>query len=1085
MDSGTPDDTKRMITQAKELLQRIGGKKLQRDARIEMAISLAALMLEASKQHISPKEKRRAALFSRLVQDTKSKTFITAVTDSCFRTKDPKRIIAHLKQLIQAYGIPSFLTPLQHFAFKLFYKVGPLFPKLCTNLLQFLLRKEMGEVILPGEEQELQKYLKKRKEEYIQVNLNRLGEAILGEEEAEKRLQMCLTDIKNPLIPVISVKISSIFSQITLVAEMWTKDALKEKFRILYRACQKETPCKFVNLDMEEYRDLHLTADVFKEILDETEFFHFSAGIALQSYIPDSFEIQKSLTEWAMKRVAKGGAPIRIRIVKGANFGMEHVESSLKGWPQATYEEKIETDANFKRMVEYGIEHIACCHLGIASHNLFDIAYGLLLRAEYSQEKQISFELLEGMANHIRKVVQELSQNVLLYCPAARKEEFHTAMAYLMRRLDENTHKDNFLPYLFDMTIESEAWAQQTAIFKKSFTISPSSHAKRMQNRFHTPKATIGAFINEPDTDWSIAHNQKWAESIIQEKCFIKSYPKATEQEIEKIIQKAKTNEWQILPISEKVTRFKKLASLLRLHRRDLIGAMVAEVHKIIPEADSEVSEAIDMIEYYTTVLEKFQVSVAPESICLVATPWNFPCAIPTGGIVAALASGYSVIFKPAPEAVHTGALLTEFFIQANIPLHFVSCEDDPVGASLIQHPLLKTVLLTGSTATARKFLQLSPTLRLFAETGGKNSIIVTRLADRDLAVRDIVQSSFGYAGQKCSACSLVICEEEVYNDPHFRMQLLDAAKSLYVGEATNLATKINPLINDPSPHLLQALTTLEPHESWLLQPEVNPHNPRLWSPGIKLGVQKGSFTHQTEFFGPVIGLMCAKNLEEAISIANDTPYGLTAGLHSLDIEEHAFWIDRIQAGNLYINRGITGAIVARQPFGGCKTSSFGIGMKAGYENYLLQLYQDASAGEDSYQYFWDTYFSSNHLLTHLTGEDNILFFRGHPKIFVYVEKNEDTTLLEKAAHITNTELIISGKTLSLDEFMKAIEDEPGCRIRCLQTPPKSYAEKWIKHCICLDIAPSSPNGRIELLHFVREVSLSYTYHRYGNVMGK
>ena len=749
--------------------------------------------------------------------------------------------------------------------------------------------------------------------------------------------------------------------------------------------------------------------------------------------------------------------------------------------------------------------------------------------------------MLEGMANHMRKVVQELSGDMLLYCPAAKKEEFHTSIAYLMRRLDENTHKDNFLPYLFGMTLNSDAWERQVEFFRRSFKITASCAPRRSQNRFELPIALPenAPFTNEPDTDWSLSHNAVWGKAICEKwknlhfeiplyiegkeiltqergqgidpsrpEYLLHSYSLARCEDINRAISYAKNSTWQALWLEHKIVLFQKLAQLLREKRADLIGAMLAETGKIIPEADSDVSEAIDMIEYYSRALsENSSGKVSPLSVAVVASPWNFPCAIPLGGIVASLAAGFSVIFKPAEEAVLVGWTLAQLFIQAGFPqnaLQFITCKDDPAGTYLIQHPSVHTVILTGATATARLFLQMRPKLRLFAETGGKNSIIVTKLADRDLAVRDIIQSSFGYAGQKCSACSLVILEEEVYNDPHFRFALQDAAKSLHCSSAWDLRCKVNPLIRPPSPHLLKALTSLDEHESWLVQPYNDPENPKLWNPGIKFGVQKGTPSHQTEFFGPVIGVMCAKNLDEALDFANSTPYGLTAGLHSLDAREHAHWLEKIKAGNCYINRGITGAIVGRQPFGGCKASSFGTGMKAGGPNYLPQLFEsidtdlEYAQGASSYQYWQEAHFSKVHNLAPLVGQDNQLFYQAHPTLFLFLQEHDqihEVALILAAAKATRVKLVIGGTSpicplgieciRSLDTFTKRIQSEMCARIRALSPPPDALVQEWAKNFSSLDVGPPFLNGRFELLRFMREVSLSRDFHRYGNLMGR
>ncbi len=258
--------------------------------------------------------------------------------------------------------------------------------------------------------------------------------------------------------------------------------------------------------------------------------------------------------------------------------------------------------------------------------------------------------------------------------------------------------------------------------------------------------------------------------------------------------------------------------------------------------------------------------------------------------------------------------------------------------SKLIADPRVNCIILTGATSTAKLFMRLRPGLDLCAETGGKNAMIVTALADRDLAIKDIVASAFGHSGQKCSACSLLVLEAEVYDDPHFHKQLKDAVESLKVGVCWDALRKSLRLIREPHDALLRGFTNLESGEEWLVQPKQDPNNPNLWSPGVKIGVKEGSFMHQTELFGPVLAVMRAKNLHHAIDIANSTPYGLTSGLQSLDEREKKIWMEKIEAGNCYINRGTTGAIVRRQPFGGTKASSFGNGAKAGGPNYVMQF---------------------------------------------------------------------------------------------------------------------------------------------------
>lgn len=1162
------------------------------------AIELAEQMLLQAQATETGKQKRVQQQLARMMEDPNGKVFTTSFTDQCFRSQRPARIADQLTYLLQKYGVPRYLSPYERFGMWAFQWLGTKIPSLFVPLVKRMVRKATANVILPGESRSLTKHMALRRKQGIRINLNHIGEAILGEGEAENRLQIYLDDLAKPDVEYISVKISSICSQINLLAWKETLNILAARLKQLYRAAEshqyvqvdgKKIP-KFVNLDMEEYRDLHLTVELFRYVLDDPEFFHHSAGIVLQSYLPDSYEIQKKLTEWGKERVANGGAPIKIRIVKGANLAMEKVDASLHGWPQAPYLTKIETDANYKRMVRYGCEPInaQAAHLGIGSHNLFDIAYALLLRRKNGVEPFVCFEMLEGMADPLRHVVQTLSEDMLLYCPTATEEEFQNAIAYLIRRLDENTASENFLRVFFGLRPGSKEWEDQVILFslacQKMDEVNTAPN--RTQNRLQRAQKPTerSSFENEPDTDWSLPQNRQWPEKIMRS-WSVQYYPEiplmvggeatvhpahrgygedpsrpgksffhyslASEEDIVRALETAKRSEksWAATSPSERAHLLADVAQALREYRADLIGSMVANTGKTIPEADAEVSEAIDFVEYYRRNLIEItsmaDLQWRSKGTVLVASPWNFSCSIPVGGIVAALAAGNCVIFKPASEAVLVGWQLVHIMWEAGISsevLQFVTCEDEPIGSMLIKDTRINAVVLTGATATAKLFFKLHPGLDLMAETGGKNTLIITSLADRDLAIKDLVQSAFGYAGQKCSACSLAICEAEVYDDPHFREQLRDATASLVVGSAWNLATRLNPLIHTPNDVLMRGLTQLEPGEEWLLQPQQDPKNPNLWSPGIKLGVKPNSFTHQNELFGPVLGLMRANSLQEAVEIANGTPYGLTAGIHSLDEREQKYWTDHIEAGNCYINRGITGAIVQRQPFGGCKESSFGPGAKAGGPNYLMQMMRPQQAslptsGVDlkeypqviqemtrdvaksctaeqlktwhasigNYLFFWNYYFSKDHDPSRVLGQDNILRYVPQKQLLLRMNQHDSTLNILRAlaaAIICGTPMELSAQRPLLKnistaawleqvphikiikeseaQLVQRIDDGKIKRIRLLSSGTQILQEACARKSCNLLVVPPSANGRVELVHYLREVSISRDYHRYG-----
>ncbi|MBA3238712.1 MAG: bifunctional proline dehydrogenase/L-glutamate gamma-semialdehyde dehydrogenase [Parachlamydiaceae bacterium] len=1193
--------TKELIDKANTLIASVKGKIASIEELQEKAIDLAALLLKDARIQQTPKEKDQQELLGRMMKDPQGKIFTVMMTDQCFRSHSNYRVADQLSYILKKYGIPRYLSFSRRLGMRFFKNYGKMFSSLSVPLVKALVRKETDSVILPGESELLAAHMARRRKEGVRVNLNHLGEAILGEAEANHRLQVYLEDLENPDVEYISVKISTICSQLNLLAWDDTVALLAEQLRLLYRAAQNNhytrrdgtKQQKFVNLDMEEYRDLHLTIDLFCKVLSEPEFHFLSAGIVLQAYLPDAILMQQRLTTWAMDRACQGGAPIKIRIVKGANLAMEQVESAMRNWPQAPYRNKLEVDANYKRMVEYGClpARAKAVNLGIGSHNLFDIALALLLRSQNGVESYVCFEMLEGMADHIRRSVQAVAGDMLLYCPAAKKEEFQHAVAYLVRRLDENTAPENFLRSIFGLTPGSPEWKQQVALFIASCKMvhSVSAQPRRTQNRQEIPESPnlCAAFENEADTDWSLGQNVAWAKETLAhwkgyhfplvplvfngqnvEKTDISqqgvgkdpSYPEkelfryslASQADIEAALLCAEKAfpAWTATSPSERSLLLAKIAQGLRVHRQDLLGAMTANTGKTLAEGDIELSEAIDFAEYYRRNIEELHYLDAIEwtamGTVLVAPPWNFPCSIPAGGLLASLATGNCVLFKPASEAVFVGWILANIFWEAGVSkevLQFIACEDEPIGSLLVKNPRVSTVILTGATSTAKLFFKMRPGLNLIAETGGKNALIISGLSDRDLAIKDLISSAFGHSGQKCSACSLAILEAEVYDDLHFRTQLRDAAHSLFVGSPWDLRSKVTPLINEPKPGsaLYQALTQLEPGEEWLLEPVQDVQNRNLWSPGIKLGVKPQSLTHMTEFFGPILGLMRAPSLSEAIELANGTPYGLTSGLHSLDFREQEFWIGKIEAGNCYINRGITGAIVQRQPFGGCKESSFGPGTKAGGPNYLMSLMHAREKGlpkekgpvqeillmlieelgkgltenqkflvqssAENYAFYQECYFSKDHDPSAILGQHNILRYIPRKQLLLRLNENDvvvDLLRIIVAAKTVKCLLEISGNSKVFNDLLlldmeqnlglNLVQENEGQLINRLQSSkinnvrmlsrPSGKLEKAFAELACnVTVAGVVGNGRVELLHFLREVSLSNDYHRYGNLV--
>jgi RHH-type proline utilization regulon transcriptional repressor/proline dehydrogenase/delta 1-pyrroline-5-carboxylate dehydrogenase len=1179
---------------------------------VQKALYLARRLQIRAGELQTPPEKRQQAELDRMLQTPSDKATLTQITDQAFRTNDPSRAVEHLIHILDVQGVPRFFGPVDRTLMKGFQSFGSYLPGVALPLVKGHLRKETANVILPGEKELLVSHLADRAREGVRMNVNFLGETILSETEAARRLDQYLDGLQWPETEVVSIKISTVYSQISALAREHTVKVLCDRLAGLFLAAagaqfkrpSGETVPKFVYLDMEEYRDKELTAEAFMRTLDRPELQQVTAGIALQAYLPDSFATLKRIQAWGRQRAAKGGARITIRLVKGANMESERLEASLHGWPQAPFQTKLETDANYKRMVHALLEpeNLAAMNAGLASHNLFDLAYGLVLAHERQALDRVQFEMLEGMANHQRRALFECSRNLLLYAPACKREHFINAIGYLIRRLDENTGPENFLRHAFRIKVDSPEWLRLEKGFLDAFAALPGlpETPRRTQNRLLPPARPDAlahgwtGLANEPDTDFALPQNSEWAAQIIgrwrprfgdqapriplviagaeltenraMRPCLdpsrpgvvVGTYCQAGEQDIQTAVATAAADPdgWRSLAPSQRYETLGRVAQELRVARGDLLGAALANGGKVLTESDPEVSEAVDFLEFYRATARWWQelptLRARGRGTVVVVSPWNFPLAIPCGGIAAALAAGNTVILKPASDTVLVAWELCQCFWRAGISrntLQFVPCAGSAEGSRLVSHPLVNAVILTGGTETALAMLRHHPGLSLYAETGGKNATIVTAVSDRDQAIKHVLHSAFSHAGQKCSATSLLLLQDEVYQDPAFRRGLCEAAASLATGSAWELPTKMGPLIRPPKGDLEWALKNLEPGEEWALAPQPAADNPNLWTPGIKYGVQPGSRTHLTEFFGPVLGVMRFRDLAEAISLVNRTGYGLTSGLESLDEREWDMWKENIRAGNLYLNRVTTGAVVLRQPFGGLGKSVFGAGLKAGGPNYVAQFmdFTDAplpaappqpadaalaalvetlrtrklaeagriAAALASCEAAVRTEFALEHDHFKLVGQDNLRRYLPCGKVRVRVTPADNafeifTTVI--AARLVGNQVTVSTapatsspalnllkELLVADgnpvEYVTETDEELAVAIRggkvdrvrfaAPDRVPSTLLPAANEAGGCMVSRPVSGEGRLELLWYLHEQSLSIDYHRYGNLCAR
>lgn len=1122
------------------------------------AVALAHRWLAATAGDETPAERRATGRLAALVGDPAGLELAVRFVDRVARPQDVRVAAAELADLGHRAGdARGFLGPADRVLLGVGARLAPLLPGVVVPAARVRLRQLVGHLVAdagPG----LGPHLARARRDGFRLNLNLLGEAVLGEDEADRRLRRVTELVARPDVDYVSVKVSAVASQLST----WDTDGsvrrVVDRLRPLYRAAAAHGT--FLNLDMEEYRDLALTVRVFAELVADPGLRDHEAGIVLQAYLPDASAALEELTAIARRRVADGGARLKVRLVKGANLAMEQVEAELHGWEQAPYAGKPDVDAHYVRLVRAALDPAATAALrvGVASHNLFHVAYAHLLAQHRGVTEALDVEMLQGMAPAQARAVQRDVGQVLLYTPVVARQDFDVAISYLVRRLEENAAHQNFLHALFAEPPGAAGTGRAAAAGARGAAPGGARGAAAGGARGQAPAgeppagmgaqeaaflasvagartvptdprrrprsadgagAVAGPFRNAADTDPAVPESRAWAAGLVAHDVQppAGAVEVASVADVDAVVARAvaAAPAWSARPPAERAAVLRRAAAALEAARGDLVATMVHEAGKTVAEADPEVSEAVDFARYYADRAEELadgQVPGAqfrPRGVTVVTPPWNFPVAIPVGSTLAALAAGSPVLVKPAPptpRCVQVAMAAVQQALDAagvtEPALQVVLSPEGDVGRHLVTHPDVARVLLTGSLETAATFAGWRPDLDVLAETSGKNALVITPSADVDLAVADLVRSAFGHAGQKCSAASLAILVGSAGTSDRLRRQLADAVTSLRVGWSDDLGTTMGPLVEPASGKLLRALTTLDPGEAWLVRPRRLDDDGRLWTPGVKHGVRPGSWFHRTECFGPVLGVIRVDTLDEAIDVQNGVALGLTGGLHSLDETEIAHWLDRVEVGNAYVNRHITGAIVQRQPFGGWKASVVGPGAKAGGPSYVAQLgaWSDAPdvaalddeawlawAQQDDARW-WRREFAVAHDPSGLAAEENTLRYRPVPHLTVRAgsdARERDLRRVLGAARTAGVPVTVSRADAETDEAFAARVAAGGVtgRVRVVGTAPglRAAAVRRAGEVTVLD-APVVASARRELLTVVREQAVSRTRHRFGHI---
>lgn len=854
--------------------------------------------------------------------------------------------------------------------------------------------------------------LKKLRARGVGFTVDILGEAVVSEEEADEyyhrylelveslakeargwkhsgQLEGSNTGRAQPKVNV-SVKISALYSQIHAADPLGAIERLKERLRPLFRRAQELGV--FINLDMESYGLKDLTLHLFRSLLDEPEFKDYhDVGLVIQAYLRDSGDDLEKMIEWAESRQRR----ITVRLVKGAYWDYETVVARQRGWPIPVYLQKPEADANFERLSRRMLESHRWVYSAFGTHNVRSMANAIATARKLGlKPNDYEMQMLYGMAEPIKKAMVQLGHRIREYCPVG---EMLPGMAYLVRRLLENTSNEGFLKAKFSTGVSSSQLLRdpETLISNKA---SDGSNRVNVSNGVNGTNGKNGhhpkPFTNDPPVDFAVQSNrEKMQQALEVERAALgRDYPLvigeqriATAEWIDSVnparpeqivgrIAKGTTQHaqaavdaavavapvWRSVPMEHRARILEKMAALMREERFQLAALEVFEVGKPWVEADADVSEAIDFCDFYAAEMRRLgrpqsTLSVPgensvqeylPRGVGLVIAPWNFPLAILCGMTVAALVAGNTVVMKPAEQSGVIAARLMDIALRAGLPpgaLNLLSGLGEEVGEYLVNHPKINFIAFTGSKEVGLKIWEAGGRTRpgqtqlkhVVCEMGGKNALIIDADADLDEAVIGSIYSAFGYQGQKCSALSRLIVLEDNYD--RFVERLVAAASCLRVGSPELPGTVVGPVIDREAWERVQRYIAIGQTEARLAHGgEVLPGGGYFITPTIFAEVPATARIAREEIFGPVLSVIKAKDLDEAIRIANDTEFALTGGLYSRSPAN----IDRVKrelvVGNLYINRSITGAIVGRHPFGGFKMS--GGGTKAGGKDYLLNF---------------------------------------------------------------------------------------------------------------------------------------------------
>lgn len=838
--------------------------------------------------------------------------------------------------------------------------------------------------------------LERRWSEGITFSVDLLGEACVSGEEAAAYQQRYLaligtladasarwpadpyleTDHTGPLPRAnVSIKITSLSARVDPIDFEGCLEDLTDALRPILEAARRYHV--FLNFDMEQSWLKELTIALFQRCCEQ---FDFPAGLAMQAYLRSGEDDAERMIQWARQRDRQ----VTVRLIKGAYWDHEVIRSEEHGWPIPVWTAKHQTDACFERMAERFVAAMPRSSgdpgvkLALGSHNVRSIAHTLALIEQHDlPARAVEFQMLYGMADQLKQALVHRGLRVREYVPVG---EMIPGMAYLVRRLLENTSNQSWLRAGF---AEEEPDEQLLASPQElPHGESQSDLIAEAPERHRLSPAVEGLgngrpFFNESLRDFSQEDRRRHFAAAIRAVRTPETGADLTAEQAREAVTRAHNAfpAWRDLEAVARSSLIVEAASHMRQRRDGMAAVVLRESGKTWREADADVCEAIDFCEYYARcaaallrtkrlghfVGELDEVWYQPRGVAVVISPWNFPLAICTGMTVAALATGNTVVVKPSQQTRGTARAMCDVLWEAGVPrdvLQFTPGPGNVVGAALVRDPRVSLIAFTGSKEVGLDILEAAGRTaegqvfikKVVCEMGGKNAILVDESADLDAAVAGVRQSAFGYSGQKCSACSRAIVVDAVYEV--FLHRLIESTRALVIGPPEHSGTDIGPLIDESAARKIREYIEIGKTEGTLelacdvpagLEQRVG--KPYL-GPHIFSGIRPQHRLANEEIFGPVLSVLHAGSFQEALDWANATTYKLTGGVFSRRPTHLEAARRRFRVGNLYLNRGITGALVGRQPFGGFGLS--GTGTKAGGDDYLLHFLEPRACTENT-----------------------------------------------------------------------------------------------------------------------------------------